>query len=83
MQSNFFENHSVSSNAQTPGLPAASTGQVITKEVAFYEKVGELKDTIHSKSEKVCGVWFSVTQNLRKKYVNHDIKISRQKYVNQ
>ena len=45
MQSNFFENHSVSSNAQTPGLPAASTGQVITKEVAFYEKVGELMDT--------------------------------------
>ena len=40
-----FENHSVSLNAQTPGLPPASTGQVITKEVAFYEKVGELKDT--------------------------------------
>ena len=35
--------------------------------------------SIHSKSEKVCGVCFSVTKNLRKKYVNRDIK-SRQKY---
>ena len=32
---------------------------------------------IHSKSEKVCGVCFSVTKNLRKKCVNLNIKISR------
>ena len=38
--------------------------------------------SIHSKSVKVCGVCFSVTKNLRKKCVNLDIKISRQKYVN-
>ena len=41
------------------------------------------QDHIHSKSEKVCGVCFSVTRNLRKKCVNLEIKISRQKYVNQ
>ena len=32
------------------------------------------QDTIHSKSEKVCGVCFSVTKKLRKKCVNLDIK---------
>ena len=32
---------------------------------------------IHSKSEKVCGVKFSVSKNLRKKCVNFDVKISR------
>ena len=43
----------------------------------------EVRDVaIHSKSEKVCGVCFSVTKNLRKKCVNLDIKISRQKCVN-
>lgn len=40
-------------------------------------------NSIHSKSEKVCGVCFSVTKNLRKKCVNLNIKISPQKYVNQ
>ena len=38
---------------------------------------------IHSKSGKVCGVCFSVTKNLRKNCVNLDIKILRQKCVNQ
>ena len=38
---------------------------------------------IHSKSAKVCGVCFSVTKNLQKKTVNLDIKILRQKCVNQ
>ena len=39
-----YESYSISSNAQTPGLPAASDGQVITKEVNFYSKVGESLD---------------------------------------
>ena len=37
---------------------------------------------IHSKSEKVSGVCFSVTKKLRKKCINLDIKILRQKCVN-
>ena len=41
-------------NAQTPGLPAASEGQVITKEVTFYEKVGEFMDT----SPELCQFYF-------------------------
>ena len=42
----------------------------------------EYQVNIHSKNKKVCGVCFSVTKNLRKKYVNLDIKISQQKCVN-
>jgi len=38
---------------------------------------------IHSKSKKVCGFYFSVSKNLRKKCVNRDDKILRQKCVNQ
>ena len=38
--------------------------------------------SIHSKSEKVCGFYFSVSKNLRKKCVNSYVKISRQKCVN-
>ena len=38
--------------------------------------------SIHSKSEHVCGFYFSVSKNLRKKCVNSDGKISRQKCVN-
>ena len=37
---------------------------------------------IHSKSEKVCGFYFSVSKNLREKCINSDGKISRQKCVN-
>ena len=51
---------------------------VVDKEVT---KVVE-ESTIHSKSEKVCGVHFSVSKNLRKKCVSSDVKISRQKCVN-
>ena len=40
-------------------------------------------DDIHSKSKKVYGFHLSVSKNLRKKCVNHDDKISRQKCVNQ
>ena len=40
-------------------------------------------DDIHSKSKKVCGFYFSVSKNLRKKCVNRDDKILRQKCVNQ
>ena len=39
-----YKDDSISSYAQTPGLPAATDGQVITKEVNFYSKVGELMD---------------------------------------
>ena len=39
--------------------------------------------SIHSKSEKVCGFYFSVSKNLRKKCVNRCDKISRQMCVNQ
>ena len=38
---------------------------------------------IHSKSERVCGFWFSVSTNLQKKSVNLNDKITRQKCVNQ
>ena len=38
--------------------------------------------TIHSKSEQVCGFYFSVSKNVRKKCINSDGKISRQKCVN-
>ena len=41
------------------------------------------EENIHSKSETVCGVCFSVTKNLRKKCVNLNIKILLQKCVNQ
>ena len=40
------------------------------------------KSCIHSKSEKVCEVWFSATKKLREKCVNLDIKILQQKCVN-
>ena len=42
--SKLFQNYFVSLNAQTPGLPSASDGQVITKEVNFYEKVGKFNN---------------------------------------
>ena len=38
---------------------------------------------IHSKNEKICGFCFTVSTNLRKKCVNRDDIISRQKCVNQ
>ena len=43
---------------------------------------GKLGGGIHSKSEKVFEVCFSVTKNLRKKCVHLDIKILQQKCVN-
>ena len=39
-------------------------------------------NSIHSKSEKVCGALFSVSKNLQKKCVHSDGKISRQECVN-
>ena len=53
----------------------------ITKSSRHYLKIWQ--KCIHSKSERVCGFWFSVSTNLRKECLNLNDKILRQKCVNQ
>ena len=57
--------------------------QFALKTVRHGYESGKSRGHIHSKSKKVCGFHFSVSKNLRKKCVNRDDKISRQKCVNQ
>ena len=47
------------------------------------DRMEEQVGNIHSKRAKICGFHFSVSKNLRKKCVNRDDKISRQKCINQ